>query len=350
MRLPNGTVLPSGLLSYDSARDLAAFNKTYSNTALRAGIIVRKFEVDDPGNISKIAPEYDVLVVERNENQGITTLRYKNCLSIDGLGSIADYFEKKFRSQSSKDKDKIGEDFAGQDGAAVYLLCLDGQSAKGVILGGLHHPDRKSKLDKEKVLAGEINGVQITVKDDGSANLTFRGATDNQGKPKDTSQGDTAIDIEKDGSFQVKHKGVTQRAQKDGKYSVTSEDSQTFTAKKEISMKTEDKFLLDATSDAEMKMAKLLIAAQGSATMTAQALSIQTHGEGNMKTSIFNLEASSLIKMKGGQIVLDGLIFLGGQGGTPSLKLTTKYLGTGNLGAPVISSAIGPFSNKVFIT
>lgn len=348
MRLKNGTVLPSGLLGHDPSRGAAAFNETYKNTALRAGIVVKVYETNDKRNLSGLAPEYDVIAVEYG-NGGVTTRRYKNCLSTDGLGSIADYFEKRFRKQEKYDKQNGGQDFKGQDGAAVILLCLDGKSEKAIILGGLHHPDRKAKLDENTFMAGEINGVQVSVKKDGSTNLTFRGATGNDGKPKDPDQGDTTIDIEKDGSFQVKNKGVKQRAQKDGKYSVSSEDSQTYTAKKAITMTTEDEMSLSAKGDAKMAMQNLLVSAQGSATMSAQSLSIQTTGEGTCKGSMFSFEASTMLKLKGSQVVIDGLVSLGGQGGAPAPVLQTMYLGVGNLGAPVLSTAIGPFSTKVTI-
>jgi hypothetical protein len=232
----------------------------------------------------------------------------------------------------------------------VILLCLDGKSEKAIILGGLHHPDRSAKLDKDTSMAGEINGVQVSVKADGSANLTFRGATDNNGKPKDSSQGDTTIDIEKDGSFQVKNKGVTQRAQKDGEYSVSSEGGQAYSAKKSISMTTDDKVSINAKGDANLSMQNLLISAQGSATMSAQSLSIQTSGEGNCKGQMLSFEASAMLKLKSSQVVIDGFVSLGGFGGMPAVVLQTMYLGIGNLGSPVLSMAIGPFSSKVTIT
>jgi hypothetical protein len=349
MKLRNGTVLPSGLLGHDPSRHAAAFNETYKNTALRAGVIVKVYETDDKRNISGLAPEYDVIAVEYGSG-GVTTRRYKNCLSTDGLGSIADYFEKRFRKQEKFTKANGGQDFKGQDGAAVILLCLDGKSEKAIILGGLHHPDRAAKLDKDTAMAGELNGVRVSVKKDGSTNLTFRGATDNQGKPKDSSQGDTAIDIEKDGSFQVKNKGVIQRAQKDGEYSVIAEGGQTYSAKRSISITTDDKMSMSAKGDASLAMQNLLISAQGSATMSAQSLSIQTSGEGTCKGQMLSFEASAMLKLKSSMVIIDGFVSLGGPGGVPAPMLQTMYLGIGNLGSPVLSMAIGPFSAKVTIT
>lgn len=350
MKLRSGTVLPHGLVGSSSAQKSQAFNKTYQNYPIRAGIVVKRYEISDKGNVSKLACEYDVLVIEQDANNGSTPILYKNCLSADGLGAIADFFEKKFRKQKKSDKKTKGMDYAGQDGAIVLLMCLDGSGEKGIILGGMKHPDRKSKLvGKDEIMAAEYNGVAITINENGSCNLTFKGATENDGTPKDATQGNTTVDIEKDGSVQVKNKGVTQRMEKEGKYSVTSQDSQTFTAKKEVSVLTEDKYILKAKLDATMEMQNLVIKAAGSATMTMQSLDIQSEGEANLKAQMINAEANSLVQVKGSQIILDGFVNVGSAGGSPALILQTQFLGVGNLGIPVISMAIGPFSSKVTI-
>jgi hypothetical protein len=38
-----------------------------------------------------------------------------------------------------------------------------------------------------------------------------------------------------------------------------------------------------------------------------------------------------------------------GSGGTPAIIGTTQFIGIGNAGAPVVSSAMGPFSSVVTI-
>jgi hypothetical protein len=348
MKLRNGTVLPTGLVGSSAASRASAFNKSYKNYAIRAGVIVKRHEMSDKNNLHKLAVEYDVLVMEQDENGGSTPILYKHCLSVDGLGAIADFFEKKFRPQKKSSKKNRGADFPDQDGAIVLLMCLDGAGEKGIIVGGLRHPDRKTKLTgKDEILAAEYNGVAITINENGSCNLTFKGATNNDGTPKDKEQGNTTVDIEKDGSVQIKNKGVTQRMEKKGKYSVKSEDSQTFTAKKQISLNTDDKFLVKAKSDASMEMVNLAIKASGSATMEMQSLDIQSKGEATLKAQMVSVEAQSLAKVKASQVVIEGLVNLGSAGGTPALIMSTQFLGIGNLGIPVISQAIGPFSTKV---
>jgi hypothetical protein len=212
MRLPNGTVLPHGLITMDKESAVAGFNRTYKNFALKSGIVVKSYGIDNAANISKVVPEYDVVVIEQDGSRAITPLTYKNCIAMSGFGSPADFFQTRYRAQEKIDsKLSEGKDFAGQDGAIVLLLCLDGSSEKGVIIGSLPHPDAKAKLmADDKALAGEFNGIAVSIKDDGSANLTFKGETDNAGKPVDPEQGNTSLDIEKDGSFQLKRRASSQ--------------------------------------------------------------------------------------------------------------------------------------------
>lgn len=350
--LPSGTVLPYGLMQPDTQSDVAGFNKSYRNFPLRAGIVVASYPPEDKKNFTKLTVEYDVLVIEQDENRGITPITYKNCVSVDGAGSIADFFEKRLRTRKKQRAKKDGEDFANQDGAIVLLLCLDGMSEKGVIVGCLSHPNRKTKLKgQEQVLAGEFNGMSISINDDGSANLTFKGATNNDGTPKDTSQGNTTVDIEKDGTLQFQHKGITQRMEKGGNFLLTTEGSQTVTAKKAISVTTEDSYTVQAKADATLKTnASMILQAQGSATLKAQSVEMTSETTMAFKASQVSIESSSVATIKGSQVTVEGLVFLGSAGGLPALLPTTKYLGIGNLGAPVISSAIGPFATKVYLT
>lgn len=347
MKLPNGTVLPHGLLSQDSSSAEGAFSKSYKNYSLKVGIVVKSIPTDSSENITKFGPEYDVVVVEQDSNRGITPITYKNCVSADSFGSMADFFEKKFRAQTKSSKYK-GRNPKDQDGATVLLLCLDGHSDKAIIVSALSHPKRKTKLTGDKILlAGEYNGVAVQVNSDGSCNLTFKGATDTEGKAKDAEQGNTTVDIEKDGTFQVKNKGVTQRMEKKGKYTLTTEDSTSVIAKKSINLTTEDSFNLKAKADANAEMVKLAIKASGSANFEMASLDIQSQGEANLKAQMINIEGQSMVNVKATQIVLEGFVNLGSAGGAPALVVQTQFLGIGNLGIPVLSTAIGPFSTKV---
>lgn len=349
MKTNTGAVLPSALMGI--ANDLmSGFNKTYNNNVLRSGIVVKSYDVSDDSNISKLVPEYDVVVIEQDGNRAITPITYKNCVAASSLGSIADFLEVRLRAQKNvKNKKTGGKDFSGQDGAIVLLLCLDGASEKPIIIGCLSHPNRKSKLvGKEKILSGEFNGLAISVADDGSANITFKGATDHDGKPVDTEQGNTTIDIEKDGSVQLKNKGSTVRVEKKGNFLLKNEGTTTVATKKNTTITTDENFSTTSKKDSSMKMSKYILEAQGSASMKAQSFDITGQSKVDLKGMMVSISGDSQVMIKGATVTISGQVFIGGAGGQPMLLPSTQFIGIGNLGAPVISTPIGPFTTTSF--
>lgn len=346
--LGNGAVLPHGLLGQNSKAMLEGFAKSYQNFAMRVGVVVTTYPVSNPKNHSKLTTEYDVLVMEQNADKGATTILYRNCMSAEGLGSIADFFERSLRTKKKKSKKGDAIDLKGQDGAIVLLLCLDGMSDKGIIIGALTHPDRKTTLkDDGPRLEGEYNGVNIKVEKDGSTTLTFKGATENDGKLIDKEQGPTTIKIEKDGSYQVDHKTIKQRFDKKGKADLTADDDISNTTKKNFNVTATENIALKATKDFNLDCAKLVAKASGSAMFEVQKMEIKSESEISLKGSQFQVEAESMAKIKASTITLDGMVALGGSGGQPVLIMSTQFIGTGNLGAPVMSQAISGFATKV---
>ena len=221
--LPNGTVLPHGLLGLQGYEaSVAAFNQSYRNTGLKAGLIVKSYASNDPGNISQLCTEYDVQTIEQFENKGSTSIVYKNCLSSQGFGSIADFFEFTLREKTFQTNKGLST-FNGQDGAIVLIKCLDNCGDKAIVVGNLIHPDRPTTITSiDPQLSGEYNGVNVQIANDGSCSLKFKGATDSKGIPTDPSQGTTEFKIEKDGSFQLNHSTITVRADKSGVLTITA--------------------------------------------------------------------------------------------------------------------------------
>lgn len=350
--MKTGSVLPSFLV-HDSRFQTSNFKKMFENNSLRFGIVTKIYPTDNNKNINKLVPEYDVLVIEQDSNRSITPITYKNVISAQSFGNMADYFEAALRPQKKvKDRKKtLGAEPAGQDGSIVLLLCLDGSGNKGVIIGSLPHPDRKSKVTgKGQVLAAEFNGMQILVNDDGSSSLTFKGKTDNEGNPVDKNQGNTIIDIEKDGTLQFKNKGVTKRLEKQGNVLLKNTGSLKIESDKDISITTKDKFNLKSDGNAQMSMNELIIQAQGSASLTSKSISLKGDSEVKIQGAQVDIKGDGQVKVSSSQITLDGMVFLGGAGGSPAITSQTMFIGTGNLGAMVVSQAVGPFSPKVFIS
>ena len=349
--MDNGAILPFGLLSGNSSGMLDGFKKTYQNSSLRVGIIRETYGLKDLKNVSKLVPEYDVMVFEQNEDRGSTVITYKNCMAASALGSIADFFEANLRKMKKKKSKGETPSMNGQNGAVVLLLCLDSMSEKGIIVGALSHPDRKSTLiDNEPHLEGEYNGVNIKVEKDGSTTLTFKGATDNDGLVVDKEQGNTVMSIEKDGTYQVKHKAITQRFEKKGKASLIADDDISNTTKKNFNITATESVNIKATKDLLAECVKLVIKASGSAMLECQKLEVKSESDINLKGSQIQIEAESMAMIKASSITLDGLVALGGAGGQPVLILSTMFIGIGNLGIPVISNAISGFATKVTAT
>lgn len=349
--LGNGSVLPSGLLSHNPMAHKEAFKKTYQNSGLRVGVVVATYDISSSNNVSKLFTEYDVLTFEQNEDAGASVCTYKNCPMASSLGGLADFFEMSIRKvEKTTTKGPVPQS-SGHNGAIVLLLCLNSFSDTGVIMGALSHPDRKTTITKDEPhLEGEYNGVHIVVNADGSTSLTFKGATDNDGKPTDSSQGNTVMSIEKDGSYQVMHSTITQRLDKNGKASLTSDDDISNTTKTNFNVTTTKDVNISATGDMKAAMNNLTVNAQGSAQLMCQKLDVQSQSDLNLTGSNLSVQAEAMAGIKAPQITLDGIVSLGGAGGQPVLLLSTLMLGIGNLGIPVISNAISGFATKTYAT
>lgn len=202
-RLQSGTVLPHGLLNVQGREaQVAAFNRSYKNTGIKAGFIVDSYAPTDDENQSKLCTEYDVETIEQFENKGTTTLLYRNCLSSQSFGGIADYVEYTLRPQTYEGDN--APQFNEQDGAIVLIQCLDNIGSKAIVIGALQHPDRDSNITTtDPQLFGEYNGIQVQVNIDGSTSLIFNGATDSKGDVIDTSQNATTFQIQKDGTINI---------------------------------------------------------------------------------------------------------------------------------------------------
>jgi hypothetical protein len=135
-------VAPANLIGRQDTSKISSFNKRFENTPLRAGVITKCLETDDENNISKIVPEYTVVTTEQEVYIGNKNKTYSNCISTDGFGGIADFFEYKLRPTTTpydkkESPKKVSHDVRKQNGSVVLILCLDGFSEKAIIIGGL---------------------------------------------------------------------------------------------------------------------------------------------------------------------------------------------------------------------
>lgn len=279
-KFDNGTVVPFGLLSRNTEESaIAAFNQSYKNTGIKAGLVKRSYAPNDPENINRLCTEYDVLTIEQMENKGTTSILYKHCLSTQGFGAIADYFEYTLRPLTTQDS-KGYPTFSNQDGAVVLIQCLNNVGDKAVVVGTLIHPDRPTNVtNNAPQMFGEYNGVNLQINEDGSCSIIFKGATDSKGKALDPNQGNTTVQIEKDGSFQVDHSMITFRMDK-------TTGQTTINSSKDINLVTDTNLNVTATQNVVVKCVDVDITASGKANINVSSdANIVVGGNANLTST-----------------------------------------------------------------
>lgn len=343
----SGFVPPSGLLEKISKDKISAFNKNYNSTPLRMGVVVKIHKASDITSVSKVSPEYDVITSQQNGSMGQSFVRYTNCISIDGFGGVADFFEKKLRVADGEKFTKT-YDFNKQNGSLVLMLCADGFTDKGIIIGGFQNTARPTNLPKDGSLhmEGEYNGLNWKVDKDGALTVTFKSKTDNEGKPQDEKAGGSTISIEKDGSIDINDAAdelfrmdkTEQTIDLEAKNDITLES-----AAANINITAGKNIVGKATADIEFT-------AEGSAKLVSGAgFDIESGGALNIKAPDIIVKADGGIIAKASQVLIDSPLIQLGSGGSPAVTSFTFYLGIGNLGAPVLSAALGPFSSTVIM-
>lgn len=178
--LDDGTILPYGLET-----SLEPQFPVYDTTGvymLLSGEIKDVVYPDSQDSRTKKFVEYSVFAQYRAGAVGIGKV-FLGCVMINHLASLAD-----FDYQTLRVNKKAGEDSQTKGlgkGSKVLFLCANGDTGSPIIIGGLPDPKDESQKDipKDKRLSHwQFNGVHIDVNDDGEYQITFKGATDIDGK------------------------------------------------------------------------------------------------------------------------------------------------------------------------
>lgn len=221
-------------------------NGALFNVALRPGQVQEIYFPEDKKNVSKKFVEYDVMVQHRANGTAVTKL-YTHVIAIDQTGSVADLDYSTYRTDNVATK-QDGSQFRPGNGAHVILLCINGESNNGVIIGGLRHPD----APKDKKVDGHhkhqrFNGIDLLINKDGELTITYQGAQKADGKIADgVDEGalGTFVKISKDGNLLVSDKEGKNQILLDhatGKVNIISEN--------EINQTSEKVRLGDATTE-----------------------------------------------------------------------------------------------------
>ena len=199
--LPDGTVIPSFLPMTDGSGSNKWKSPNDGEYGLKVGTIFKIYYPDDEKNIRKNRIEYDVKVAERIGRKGFNITVYKNCVCNDLFGGIADTLEYTLRPSD----DPTIPNAMYQTGSRVLILCGNGDSNSGVIVGGVRNIRRGKTVSSEQghFLSFEFNGINVGINKDGELTLTYKSKTDIQGTPQDLTSGGTFIKIDQTGSVEI---------------------------------------------------------------------------------------------------------------------------------------------------
>lgn len=144
--------------------DMVAVTK--KDPYVRVGIVIKGMLDEDTSE-----PKY--LVEVRDRNDKITMW----CRVASRFGGAYNYEDYTLRGYTSSPLSALADFFAAKAGDFVIVVALAGETREGVILGGLKHPSRESKLDPEEgpAYAKEFNGIEEKITPDGEYTLTFLG-------------------------------------------------------------------------------------------------------------------------------------------------------------------------------
>ena len=358
----SGTVLPSSLLSFAEESYYDSFGSAFNNVALRVGIVKYVTKPESDQSTDKKSIEYDVITFQQDKDKGVIPITYRSCVTMDAFGGIGDFFE----FIKSAPTGQVG-DLKIDDGSYVLLLCIDGTSTRGIIVGALPHHQRKSTLTnaKDKHLEGEYNGLRFKVNDDGELTFTLKGKTDNKGVPK-TKVGGSQFKMEKDGSVEINTRDLEPALStndNDAKPS-GSEPKADFEkvrvdktrqmvdviARKDVNLTTGANFNLTTKDNANLKVKDLIVQAEGKANfMIKGVFDIKADGAMSVAAADLKVKSDAAVTVDANQVNINAQKIALGSGGTPAVTSLTQVIGIGNLGQIVSSTMIGPFSSVVTI-
>lgn len=138
---------------------------------VRIGVVLK-------GALDEDTQEPKYLVEVRDRSDKITMW----CRVAFRLGGTYNYEDYTLRGYTTSPLNDLADKFAAKAGDFVIVVALAGETREGVILGGLKHPSRKSKLNPEEGPAyiKEFNGIEEKITSEGEYTLTFLGKPVNE--------------------------------------------------------------------------------------------------------------------------------------------------------------------------
>lgn len=275
------------------------------------------------------------------------------CIRANRIGGIFNYEEQTYRPYVQGKSETDGGAYSLKTGDFVLVAYLGGDEREGVIVCSLKHPGRQDVLRQDKddvAYLSVFNGVKTTIDKDGQFRQTFLGQPTNikvlTEPPKDTpipeptyddAVGTSYYEWDKTGSYTLtdnaKQKPIKLKIDKpNGKFLLDVGASHLYIDKNKdlIDFKNVDTTWV---SDTSWSLKTKTMNVDAASEINAKSAKINTEGEwaqkGNVKIT-GNTEISGDLKNQG-QALLAG-------GANPLIYDIVLTIGTGNLGAPVISN------------
>lgn len=221
-------IIPSHLYADD--REPIYDGNVFNNVRLRIGEVQEAIYPDDRRNRSQKFIEYRVFTQHRANGTAVTKM-YDYCTLINPFAGLADKATWTLRGANSATQ---GHNGLGR-GSKVLLLCINGETASPVIIGGIRdQTDTSEEKDKAKSLGHHLdfvfNGISFNINDAGELTGTYNGKTKADGTPDDS------VDTDKTGSTVSMGQDITIKtgdSNKDGKVTVQVAGSPKVTATQE---------------------------------------------------------------------------------------------------------------------
>lgn len=223
-------VFPS-YLDFVSMNDLASSGSSmaFDNAKLRIGFTIKKRLPNT--ETEGLTPTYDVLLPYDN-----TFIMARGCRPMSLLGSIADHSHLEYRTPDNYNG-RLDEQALKQC-SRVLVLFLNGRMTDPIILGALQHPLKEGVSRETAIpLKIDLNGVQVSIDNDGQFRLQYNSKTNFDGTPANedsNSQGGSYVLLDSQGNIKVSTGGDNPQSitlNSDGSIATTAQESITVQAK-----------------------------------------------------------------------------------------------------------------------
>lgn len=204
--LSDGTIVPS-FLSVNQTEQHSQ-GSYFGNAYMIKGEVIKIIYPQDSDSNSGQFIEYNVYIDNRNNGTGNNEILH-NCSLSNGFAGLADKSAITLRAASQQPW-KTGNGYS--DGSKVLVLCVNGESTKPTIIGGLRDiadtSEQQDTADDPGLHAFWLfNGINTSINQDGELSVVFEGPTKNDGT-LDTDKVDqdstgTSFTITKNGNAEL---------------------------------------------------------------------------------------------------------------------------------------------------